>query len=213
MHTNKKYDEMTIYIEACESGSMFKNLKNDIKVYATTAANSTESSWGTYCPPDDIVNGEHLKTCLADLYSVNWMLDSEKNGMTETLNTQYQNVKKATTKSEVQQFGDTTIATEPIGNFEGELDESEFLVSEKIKEIMGYGMDLISDKDDYDKESPENSVHIDQYDAYMHHLYAKVLYGGNTQDHMALVEELSHRVRIDDIFAQFALITGINTKA
>jgi len=54
MHTNAMYEKMVIYIEACESGSMFDGiLANDINVYATTAANPGESSWAAYCYPDD----------------------------------------------------------------------------------------------------------------------------------------------------------------
>jgi hypothetical protein len=35
------------YLEACESGSMFEGLlEDDLSVYATTAANGHESSWG-----------------------------------------------------------------------------------------------------------------------------------------------------------------------
>jgi legumain len=49
----------------------------NINIYATTAANSKESSWGTYCYPDDVVNGVHINSCLGDLYSVNWMEDSD----------------------------------------------------------------------------------------------------------------------------------------
>lgn len=87
MHENKMYDKMVIYIEACESGSMFEGiLKDNINVYATTAANSDESSWGTYCPPDDSINGVHINSCLGDLYSVNWMEDTDANDVSiETL--------------------------------------------------------------------------------------------------------------------------------
>jgi len=54
MNTNKMYKEMTVYLEACESGSMFENiLENNLNIYAVSAANSQESSWGTYCSPDD----------------------------------------------------------------------------------------------------------------------------------------------------------------
>jgi legumain len=54
MNTNKMYKEMTFYLEACESGSMFENiLENNLGIYAVSAANSQESSWGTYCSPDD----------------------------------------------------------------------------------------------------------------------------------------------------------------
>jgi len=55
------YNELVCDLEACESGSMFANILDPtINIYATTAANPDESSWGTYCPPDDFVNGVEL---------------------------------------------------------------------------------------------------------------------------------------------------------
>jgi legumain len=98
MHENKMYEKMVIYIEACESGSMFDGLlANDINVYATTAANDSESSWAAYCYPDDVVNGTHTNTCLGDLYSVNWMEDTENNDASkETFTTQFTTVKSET---------------------------------------------------------------------------------------------------------------------
>jgi len=120
MHENKMYKEMTIYMEACESGSMFeKILEDDINVYALSAANSKESSWGTYCAPDDKVNGKSIGSCLGDLFSVNWMEDADKAKMgVETLEQQFQLVKKETTKSHVLQWGQTNISSEVIGEFE-----------------------------------------------------------------------------------------------
>lgn len=45
------YGEVVMYIEACESGSMFEGLlPGSMGVYVATAANAEESSWGTYCP-------------------------------------------------------------------------------------------------------------------------------------------------------------------
>ena len=45
MHERNKFHQMVIYIEACESGSMFKGLlPNNINIYGTTASNSTHSS-------------------------------------------------------------------------------------------------------------------------------------------------------------------------
>ena len=68
-------------------------LPTNINAYATTAANDSESSWGTYCPPDDYVNGKPINSCLGDLYSVNWMEDSDANNLNkETLGTQFANI-------------------------------------------------------------------------------------------------------------------------
>ena len=78
MVSKKMFKEMTVYIEACESGSMFQNiLEDDLNIYAVSAANATQSSWGTYCSPDDEVDGKSLHSCLGDLFSVNWMEDTD----------------------------------------------------------------------------------------------------------------------------------------
>lgn len=119
MYENNMYEKMVIYIEACESGSMFDGLLADnINVYATTAANDSESSWGAYCYPDDYVNGVHINSCLGDLYSINWMEDSDAaNVQKESLATQFSTVKEETSKSHVQEFGDLTFTSLPIGDF------------------------------------------------------------------------------------------------
>ena len=57
---------------------MFPSLPNNVHIYATTAADASHSSYGTYCTPDDSVDGTHLRTCLGDLYSVNRMEDADK---------------------------------------------------------------------------------------------------------------------------------------
>lgn len=62
---------------------MFDGILDDnIDIYATTAADPDESSWGTYCYPDDKVSGKHINSCLGDLYSVNWMEDTDQRDMT-----------------------------------------------------------------------------------------------------------------------------------
>jgi legumain len=91
MTDNKMYDEMVLYIEACESGSMFDGLlATNTNIYAVTAANPSESSWATYCYPDDVINGRHVNSCLGDLFSVNWMEDLENSSDNpESLDTQF----------------------------------------------------------------------------------------------------------------------------
>jgi legumain len=61
MHEQQMYRKMVIYLEACHSASMFDGvLREDMGIYAVVAANATQSSWGTYCYPYDVVNGQHL---------------------------------------------------------------------------------------------------------------------------------------------------------
>ena len=60
MRANNSYKKLVFYLEACESGSMFNNiLPNDMDIYTTTASNPDQSSWATYCYPDDIINNKH----------------------------------------------------------------------------------------------------------------------------------------------------------
>ncbi|KAF0684487.1 Aste57867_23537 [Aphanomyces stellatus] len=86
----------------------------DIDVFATTATH--ESSWGTYCPPlGDKVDLHLLDTCLSDLYSVNWLEDSDASGLTtETLQEQNERVKRKTNKSHLLEFGSTETSTWPM---------------------------------------------------------------------------------------------------
>nr|ABD64147.1 legumain [Opisthorchis viverrini] len=102
MHENKMYKQMVLYVEACESGSMFQDiLPSDIGIYVTTAANSEESSWATFCR-DTIIG-----TCLADEYSYNWLTDSEHHDLSHrTLDDQFQSVKQNTKQSHVSRFGE-----------------------------------------------------------------------------------------------------------
>ena len=120
MHTKKMYKELVFYLEACESGSMFETLPKDIDIYAVTAANAEESSWGTYCPPQDKVDGKSLNSCLGDLFSVNWMENADTTDLTkETLAVQFTAVKTATAKSHVMQFGNISMTIEPAAVYEG----------------------------------------------------------------------------------------------
>eukprot|EP00347_Sterkiella_histriomuscorum_P012968 403366523 len=125
MHQNKRYDQMVVYIEACESGSIFEGkLEDNLNIYVMTASNAFESSWATYCYPDDLINGEHLGTCLGDLFSVNWMEDSDQQNLEkETLLQQFEKVKNETDQSHVMQYGQLTFIGDPIGYFQANFDK------------------------------------------------------------------------------------------
>jgi len=99
---------------------MFEGL-NISGIYAVTAANAQESSWGTYCMPQDKVNGKHIGSCLGDEFSVHWMEDFDMEaGTSETLEEQYTLVKRETGKSHVMQYGDQTFINERASDFVGE---------------------------------------------------------------------------------------------
>jgi len=119
MADKKMYKELVFSLEACESGSMFTEGSLRPEWCATTAGYAKESAWGTYCGADAMVNGKNLNSCLGDLYSVNWMEDSDNNTAGETLEDQFNKVKALTTKSHVTEFGDTTIAQHEVNTFQG----------------------------------------------------------------------------------------------
>lgn len=122
MEMNQKgmYKELLFYLEACESGSIFANLLKAPKVKAVTAANPSESSWGYYCAPNDKVQGKAIGTCLGDEFSVHWMEDADStNANSETVKQQVDKVVSETKKSHVQQYGDSNLDSEIIGDFEG----------------------------------------------------------------------------------------------
>lgn len=127
------FKETVLYIEACESGSMFEGLlEENAGVYAVTAANEMESSWGTYCPnmgKDEPPPG--FNTCLGDLFSVAWLENADKADLTrETLKKQFQVVKYRASSnwtysqgSHVEHFGQLSIDEEVAANFEGQLNK------------------------------------------------------------------------------------------
>merc|ERR1712019_13841 len=120
MHTKNMYKKLTFYLETCESGSMFQGLSTP-GVYAVSAASPTESSWGTYCGSDAMVNGKSIGSCLGDLFSVNWMEDSDATDITqESLDAQYQVIKTKTDKSKVMQWGDVTFTSDMVSEFQGD---------------------------------------------------------------------------------------------
>ncbi|KAI4369722.1 hypothetical protein MLD38_018136 [Melastoma candidum] len=123
MAAKKSFKNMVIYVEACEAGSLFQGLlPNNINIYATTASNPEESSYGYYCPgDDDHPDVSKYGTCLGDLYSISWMEDCDvKDLRSETLKQQYNLVKKRTTLSHVMQYGYTGLISDFLSTYMGE---------------------------------------------------------------------------------------------
>ena len=139
MYDNKMFAELTFYLEACESGSMFPNLTDKENIYAMTASNASLSSWGAYCGSEAYVDGVSIGSCLGDLFSINWMEDTEANDPSvETLEQQYETVLAKTTKSPVCKFGDFNFMSEPIGDFEGTCDNDATLTETLLAKASHY---------------------------------------------------------------------------
>jgi len=112
MHQNNQYKEMTLYIEACESGSMGDRMGYEqLNVYMTTASNPHVSSYA--CDYDS-----RVKTYLNDCWSRNFLVDTENADVnSKTLLQQFQTLKQKTTESPACAYGDLTIQSEVLANF------------------------------------------------------------------------------------------------
>ncbi|DBA04769.1 TPA: hypothetical protein N0F65_004406 [Lagenidium giganteum] len=204
MHADKKYKELVFYVEACESGSMFSNSwLRPLDAFVTTAANGHESSWGTYCPPHDYVNGTELDTCLGDLYSVNWMQDSDLTDLSaETVQQQYDRVKQETTRSHVHEFGTSSIKKEIVGNFQSTYDKQQVDTNDHSVQ---------ADKDSVKDPSAVDAHDIDLVIAFYKYLRAPV---GKRHDlAKTLIHKVKEREHADAIFGAIAHVVSMSNTA
>ncbi|KAL6203447.1 hypothetical protein ACLB2K_027147 [Fragaria x ananassa] len=84
-HAAGTYKSLVFYLEACESGSIFEGLlPKGLNIFATTASNAEESSWGTYClgavgvPCSICVSSwimVHLYVVIAFSFSLKWKIE------------------------------------------------------------------------------------------------------------------------------------------
>jgi legumain len=205
MHSKGMYKELLFYIEACESGSIFKGLLKAPSVFAVTAANAKESSWGYYCPPQDKVNGKSIGSCLGDEFSIRWMEDADvANFMKETVLQQVQKVTTEVKKSHVSQFGDSsTIGGEVIGDFEG---------TEASRVSIVFNSSLTNSKDYSDSA-------VDSRDVEIHLAYYQMLQAKTLEEKLAKQEALAallaKRAAADDRFMSIAtaVVGGDKAKA
>ena len=118
MYEKQMYNKLVYYMEACFSGTMFAGLKEDLFIYAVTAANGQESSYAYYC--DAVVQGKELHTCLGDFFSIAWMENSDSHDtVTESLDMQYKRVRRRVYTSHLELFGDLSWDHDVVANFVG----------------------------------------------------------------------------------------------
>lgn len=209
MEANKMYSELVFYLEACESGSMFPDLKASQNIYALTASNASLSSWASYCGSDAVVDGTYIGSCLGDLFSVNWMEDTEAHSISsETLEQQYETVLTKTDQSPVCKFGNFDFMSEPIGDFEGDLDTVTVESDAEPSHLEKWGKKLVHK---YRKakavirnivgEEKKQRIHIDSRDVKLVQAFNKYIESGRL-DHLDDVQkELAHRSKTDIFFA------------
>lgn len=191
-HAAKSYKSMVIYVEACESGSIFEGLlPENLNIYVTTAANATEGSYGTYCPWMHPSPPPDYSVCLGDLYSVSWLEDSDTNSMDkETLEQQYQIIKNRTSVNGTYYIGSHVMQY-------GDLD----LSSKRLSLYIGYNPHNGSATHAY--SLPTNLEAIDQRDAslvFFWHEFQRAPEGSSQkiEAQKQLIEVMEHRLHVDN---------------
>ncbi|WJX81299.1 legumain [Trifolium repens] len=209
-HAAKSYKKMVIYLEACESGSMFEGLlPNDINIYVTTASGPKEDSWGFYCPDTHPASPPEYDTCLGDVYSISWMEDSDKNDMTkETLKQQYETVRqrtlvsrKHTQLSHVMQYGDLKINNDFLASY----------IGAHPTKINDHGYALNPTSVDHNLNYPTPTRYISQRDAHLFYLKTKLEGASNGSEEKLkaqkeLEDEIAHREQVDNNVHQISNI-------
>ncbi|XP_042415262.1 vacuolar-processing enzyme alpha-isozyme-like [Zingiber officinale] len=146
-----RQENLIIYVEACESGSIFEGLMpEDLNVYVTTTSNAVESSWGTYCPGMDPPPPPEYMTCLGDLYNVAWMEDSENHNLKEeTVKMRTSNQNTYSVGSHVMEYDDKNVKPEKLYLYQGfdptnaNLTENALRLSKKMGVINKRDADLL----------------------------------------------------------------------
>lgn len=217
MNEKKMYKQLVFYLEACESGSMFdKILPDNIRVYASSAANPYESSWGCYCGSEAIIDGQDIGSCLGDLYSVVWMEDSDLQTPKESIESQFGVILKKVDKSHPMEWGDKTFEKELITDFQGNTDQisTADILLNKIKSLAEqiYGVSSIHDEEyqnylDLAKRSVEDSRDIK-----LNYLFRKTAKSGLLEDTQELQGEVYHRQVVDTLFREVAMKLNLSTE-
>ena len=137
-YEKKLYGKWVWFMEACHSGSMFENkLPADWNIYVMSSADADHDADMSNCPPDDVVAGKSLDTCLAGLWDNSFLDYVEKHPKTtigEIFDAVHKDVAR-TSDQNVSEWGDKTFRELPLSDFFGELPSPVF--REEKKEAKG----------------------------------------------------------------------------
>merc|ERR1712167_361147 len=118
--------------------------------------------------------------------------------------TQYETVKKETTKSPVQEFGNLDIQKEPIGAFQSTQSGVEEKDKKFWKLLKSSAKSLVKDIFDVDEKMAyiKNESAVNSRDINLHYLYNQVMLQGTPEAADALTAALNSRMEVDKRFAE-----------
>ena len=120
-YEKKIYGKWVWFMEACHSGSMWKNLSTSMNIYVMTSSDSDHDAKMTHCPPDDVVAERSLGTCLGGLWD-NLFLDYLEQNPDCTFGAIADAVKTSvaeTSDQNVSEFGDLSFRDNRVAEFFG----------------------------------------------------------------------------------------------
>jgi len=194
MHGKSMYRELVFYLDTCESGSMFTSLPEDIGVLAISSARPDENANAIWCyEPETDIQGKNIGACLGDAMSVGWMIDSDKN-FDESLKAQFKTVYDWSMTSRCSpipcfnmpcMYGDTSIAEEPLVNFQGQSSAAQAVLAE------AHGTRMAANS-------------IDARDVKLELLKSRASRSNNASAWELVKAEEAFRQQVDDFFATLA---------
>ena len=122
-HEKKIYGKWVFFMEACHSGSMFKNLPADWNIYVMTSSDAKHNADMSNCPPDDVIAGKEFDTCLSGLWDNSYLDYIEQHPdctIGELVDAVMEDVKKSSDQN-VSEFGDMTFRDMKMSEFFGQL--------------------------------------------------------------------------------------------
>jgi len=135
-----------------------------------------------------MIDGKHIGSCLGDLFSINWLENAYKESMVvETLELQYDIVKKETTRSQALQWGDLSFTSESIGEFEAALNMQPKKKHGFWDNLKNVAKDILTDVlVDQNAVDIKNEFAVDSRDIGLHQKYSMVMKNPTLENSIAL---------------------------
>ena len=232
MNENKQCKNIVLYIQAYAAGPMFGNiLLENIHIYSTTATDSDQSSYETYCdyPEDirtysdyqeDLINRTEFGTCSGEEYSVNLFEDSDADsGLTETLKTHFEDVKKMkTVMTSALEFASIGLSSNhPIEEFQVNASEGVVNVESKYswlnQKFVDNNIAVVRSEvfsASGDAVVQRKKIYVNSRDIKMNYLRKKYKQSYSEAGYMALIFQVQYQKKVDSIFAKFNEVVGVD---
>ena len=120
-HEKQLYGKWLWFMEACYSGSVFKTLPSDWNIFVMTSADGNHEADMNNCPPDDVIAGVELNTCLSGLWDNTYLDYAEQHPdctIGEIVDAVHEEVSKVSQQN-VSQWGDMSFRDMKLSTFIG----------------------------------------------------------------------------------------------